>query len=146
MITPIELNEFVSLAIANVAELNSGFIVFEESEISARTSSLSKDKLPFLVAILPSAFRGSDSDYASWSDYLMFLVLDKFIQGNKSDLERLEQMNQVHAATEAFVQFLDNQKDNNCGVLGKWGGKVIVDPEYNIADSNGYSILIKTEP
>jgi len=146
MIGPKDLEEFTNKVKAEVDPIKSAYLIFDENQIRKKVQDLSKsdNELPVLFTILPSALRDGGIDYHKWSNYLMFLILDKFDDNDLSASEEIIKMNEIHLSTVGFLDFLNSQVENNCNFLKNWDGKVLVEPEYQLFDCNGYSITLET--
>ncbi len=143
MVTIEQLESLQQKAKEAILSLGDTGIIVQEDHLRDLIRDFKGLQFPVLIAVVPAARKeGRNRDSMQWNNSLLFFVLKKVTRAKelrKSDAIRETQP--IMLAFETLLTQLQADYSEGCPFLQKLDQNTIqIEPEYNLADCDGWSI------
>lgn len=147
MILVEQLNQYTELLKDRVPGIGHHLVVFNESHLFKQLSELQQNQFPLLVATFPAALgQGKTTDSITFNNAVIFMVLFKDDQSNRTFAQELAQYNSAQAIILNIVQQMVNDVADPllaCSFATKLDPTSLsIEPENLIAGCEGWSLTV----
>lgn len=141
--SPLELYELLQELKAEIPEINSAWIVVDDSQLIKNLGEKSRDDTLFLVGILPSyGTNGNSADAYKDTAVSQLMILDKTDYGDLKDDDLVALFERTYQVAKAVKLALLRIATEECRIYlsGLEVNSLDLDPVWKKAECNGWSL------